>query len=325
MTKSSISLARLAAAFILAISAFGSSAQQAYPGKPVRLVIPYAPGGSTSVLAMLIARQLGEAWGQQVVVDHRAGGNTTIATDIVAKATPDGYTLLLTSNSHVVIPQLLATPFDPIKDFAPIATVASTELVLMVNPSVPANTLQEFIALARSSPGQINYASAGSSSATHLAGELLATMAAVKIQHVPYKGSGPAISDLVGGQVQASFQTPIVAIPYIRNGKLKALAVTGEARMPAAPQAPTFTEAGLPNFNATTWFGLMAPAGTPRFIIDKVAGDMKKTLTAPEFREKLLVLGLDPFFSAPEQFDALMKSDLVRSGRLIKASNVRLD
>ncbi len=300
-------------------------AQQAYPAKPVRLVVPYAPGGSTSALAHLVGTQLSGAWGQQVVVDHRAGGNTVIASDYLSKSAPDGYTLMLTSNAHVVIPQLLPTPFDPIKDFAPIATISSTELMLLVNPSFPANTLQEFIALAKSKPGQINYASAGTSSATHLAGEILATMAGIKIQHVPYKGSGPAIADLLGGQVQASFQTPIVAIPHLKAGKLKALGVSGENRLAVLPQVPTLAEAGLSGFNVSTWFGMVAPADTPKPIIEKVAQDLKKIMATPEFKEKLAGLGLDPFFTPSAQFGELMKSDMARFAKVIKSANIKLE
>lgn len=299
--------------------------QQTYPSKPVRMVVPYAPGGSTSAIAQLVARQLSEALGHQVIVDHRAGGNTLIASDLVAKSAPDGYTLMMTSNAHVVIPQLITTPFDAIKDFATVATVSSTELVLMLSPSVHANTLQEFLALAKAKPEQINYASAGSSSATHLAGELLASMTGIKIQHVPYKGSGPAIADLLGGQVQASFQTPIVAIPHIKSGKLKALAVSGDARLSALPQVPTFTEAGLPGFNGSTWFGVVVPAGTPKPIIDRLSLELKKILATADFKEKLISLGMDPYFTTPEQFDALMKSDMARFGKIIKASNIKLD
>ena len=324
-TKFFRTLAQMTMTGLLLTVAGSAAAQQPYPTKPVRMVVPYAPGGSTSALAQLVAKQLGDLWGHQVLVDHRSGGNTVIGSDHVAKSAPDGYTLMMTSNAHVVIPQLVATPFDPIKDFVPIAAVSSTELVLVVHPAVQANTLQEFIALAKSRPGSIDYASAGSSSATHLAGELLNTLAGIKLQHVPYKGSGPAISDLLGGHVQASFQTPIVAIPYIRSGKLKALAVSGDNRLAAVPQIPTFTEAGLAGFNAATWFGVVAPAETPRPIVEKVAQDIRKILATPEFTERLGSLGLDPFYKTPAQFADLMKSDMARFARIIKTSNIKLD
>ena len=298
---------------------------QQYPSKPVRIVVPFATGGSTAALAQLLGRELGEAWGQQVVVDPRPGGNTVIGTEHVAKQAPDGYTLLVASNSHVVIPQLIAVPYDPLKDFTPVALVSSSELMLLVHPSVEANTLQEFLALARARPGQINYASAGSASTTHLAGELLATQAGVKIQHVPYKGSGPAISDLLGGHVQASFQTPIVCIPYVKSGKLKGIAVSGANRLPALPEVPTFAEAGLPGFNALTWFGIVVPVGTPKPIVDKVAQDLKKLLATAEFREKLATLGMDPMYLPADQFGEMMRSDMARYAKVIKTSNIKLD
>jgi tripartite-type tricarboxylate transporter receptor subunit TctC len=309
----------------LVLPAGQANAQSDWPNKPVRIVVPFAPGGSTGVLAQLLAARLAEVWGQQVVVDPRGGGNTVIGTEHVAKSAPDGYTLMLTSNSHVVIPQLITTAFDPIKDFAPIATVSSTELVLTLNPAVPAQTLSEFIALAKAKPGQINYASAGTSSATHLAGEMLATLAGIKIQHVPYKGSGPAIADLLGGQVQMSFQTPIVAIPYIQTHKLKALAVSGKTRLSALPEVPTFDEAGLPGFNATTWFGIVAPAGVPQPVIDKVSQDIRKVVTTPAFRTRLSDLGMDPMQTTPAQFADLMKTTRALTAKLIKASNIKLE
>ena len=313
------------AAILFAGATAMAAAQQPYPNKPVRLIVPYATGGSTSALAVLVAKQLSDTWGQQVFVDHKGGGNTVIASDLLAKAPPDGYTLMLTSNAHVLIPQLIATPFDPIKDFSPVATVAVTELILLVHPSLPASNLQEFIALAKARPGQINYASAGSSSATHIAGEMLATMTGIKIQHVPYKGSGPAIADLLGGQVQASFQTPIVAIPHVKSGKLKALAISGDNRIGALPQVPTFIEAGLPGFTVSTWFGIVAPAGTPTPVLDKVAQEVKKVMSNAEFKEKLAGLGLEPFYTPAAQFSELMKSDMARFSKVIKTSDIKLN
>jgi tripartite-type tricarboxylate transporter receptor subunit TctC len=325
MTHLVTTTARALVGFVLVALSVAISAQPAYPSRPVRIVVPFAAGGSTGALAQLLAARLAKAWDQQVIVDPRGGGNTVIGTELVAKAAADGYTLLLTSNSHLVIPQLLATTFDPIKDFVPVATVSRTELILVVNPSVPASTLQEFIALAKARPGEINYASAGTSSATHLAGELLANLAGLRIQHVPYKGSGPAITDLLGGQVQSSFQTPIVAIPFVKSGKLKALAVSGDARLSALPQTPTFAESGLPAFNATTWFGVVAPAGTPKPITDKVAQEIEKVLAMPDFRDKLNELGMEPLVSTPAQFGELMKTTRAQAGRLIKAANIKLE
>ena len=325
MTHLAKTTARAAIALLLVALSTAIAAQPAYPSRPVRIVVPFAAGGSTGALAQLLAARLAKAWDQQVLVDPRGGGNTVIGTDLVAKAAPDGYTLLLTSNSHLVIPQLIMTTFDPLKDFTPIATVSRTELILVVNPALSSSTLQEFIALAKLRPGEINYASAGTSSATHLAGELLASMTGLKIQHVPYKGSGPAMTDLLGGQVQASFQTPIVAIPFVRSGKLRALAVSGETRLSALPQTPTFAESGLPGFNATTWFGVIAPAGTPKPVTDKVAQEIEKVLTMPDFRDRLNELGMEPLVSTPTQFGELMKTTRAEAARLIKAANIKLE
>ena len=258
-------------------------------------------------------------------MDNRGGGNTIIGSEHVAKSVPDGYTLLLTTNAHVVVPQLTTAPFDAIKDFAPIATLSSTEYFLVVHPSLPANTLQEFIALARAKPSQINYASAGGGSANHLAGELFVSMAGAPMQHIPYKGSGPAIADLMGGQVQASFQTPIVSIPFIKSGKMKALAVSGDNRLSAVPNVPTFNEAGLRGFNPSTWYGIVAPAETPRPIIEKLANELKRIAGTPEFKEKLAGLGLDPLYMPSAQFVELIRTDMAKFGRIIKASNIKLE
>lgn len=308
----------------LACSGFNVFAQE-WPSRSIRLVVPYPPGGSTTVLARLVSEQLREAWGQQVIVDARGGGNTVVGTENVAKSLPDGYTLLLTTNAHSVVPHLVKVPFDPIKDFVPISMIATTEYVLVVHPGVAANTLQEFTALAKAKPGQLNYASAGSGSANHLAGELFVSMASAKIQHIPYKGSGPAVTDLLGGQVQASFQTPIVAIPYIKSGALRALAVSGNTRLVSVPQVPTFTEAGLIGFNPGTWFGIVAPVGTPKLIVDKIADELNRMIAKPEFREKLVGLGLAPSYLPPTDFAELIKTDMTRFGKIIEASNIKLD
>jgi len=307
-----------------ACSGFNIFAQE-WPSRSIRLVVPYPPGGSTTVLARLVSEQLREAWGQQVIVDARGGGNTVVGTENVAKSLPDGYTLLLTTNAHSVVPHLVKVPFDPIKDFVPISMIATTEYVLVVHPGVAANTLQEFTSLAKAKPGQLNYASAGSGSANHLAGELFVSITSAKIQHIPYKGSGPAVTDLLGGQVQASFQTPIVAIPYIKSGALRALAVSGDTRLVSVPQVPTFTEAGLIGFNPGTWFGIVAPVGTPRFIVDKIADELNRMIAKPEFREKLVGLGLAPSYLPPADFAGLIKTDMTRFGKIIKAANIKLD
>ena len=302
------------------------AAQQDYPSKPIRFITPFAPGGSTSIVARLIGQKLTDSWGQQVIVENRGGGNTVIGTEALAKSAPDGYAFILVLNSHVINPSLIANlPYDTFKDFAPVGTVASSEYVMVINPSVPANSLQELVALAKSKPGQLNYASAGSGGVAHLATELFNIMAGIKLQHIPYKGSGPALTDLIGGQIQMYLCSPAGAIPYIKNGRLRAVAVSGEARMPALPQVPTFTEGGLPGFDAKTWQGVLAPAGTPKPIINKLSSEMAKIVVMPDIREKLVSQGLDPFYTTPEQFAELMKADMAKFARVIKAANIKLE
>ena len=300
-------------------------AQQAYPSKPIRIITPYPPGGGTTPPARLVAQKLTEIWGQQVIVDNRGGGNTVIGSEVVAKSPPDGYTLLFQTGTHVVTPLLLPTPYDPNKDFAPVATVSLSETALVVHPSVPARTLQQLIALAKSKPGQLNYATSGSGSVTHLAIELVNMLAGIKMQQVPYKGSGPALTDLLGGQVQVYLGVTANVVPHVKTGRLIALAVSGETRLPALPQVPTYTEAGLPGFKVKVWTGIFAPAGTPKEIVEKLSAEINRFLATPDFREKLAGLALDPFISTPEQFAALLKTDTSDFVKVIKAANIKLD
>ena len=321
-SKAAMRLFALATAMLLAGAAAG---QQPYPEKPIRLIVPYAPGGSTDLLARLIGPKLAESWGQSVIVDNRPGGNTIIGTQALTKAAPDGYTILLMAIAHTIIPNLIPTPYDPIRDFAPVATVGRGELLLVVHPSVPASNLQELIALAKSKPGQLNYASASTGGPLHLAGELFNMLADVKTQHIPYKGGGPAMLDLLGGHVQMMFSSPPESIPHLKTGKLKAIAISGSTRSPVLPQVATFAEAGMPGFTAKNWFGILAPAGTPRPVIDKLSTEVARILALPEIRDKLLSQGMDPFTSTPDQFGALLKSDLALYGKIIKAANVKLE
>ncbi len=317
---------RLLVLSLLLAFAGSASAQQGYPNKPIRFIVPYAPGGSTSNVARLIGQKLTEAWGQQVIIDNRPGGNTVIGSEALAKSPPDGYTISLAASTHATIPHLLASlPYDPIKDFTPVATLVTTQLVLVLHPSVPANNLQEFIALAKSKPGQLNFASVGTGSSTHLAGELFNIVAGVKMQQVPYKGTAPALTDLIGGQVQLNFDTPITSIPHIKSGKLKAIAITGKTRLAALPQVPTFAEAGLPNYDFQIWMGVLAPAGTPKEIVNKLNTEIAKILTMPDMKEKLVSQGLDPLISTPDQFAALIKSDMAKFGQIIKTANIKLE
>ena len=304
---------------------FSAAAQQAYPNKPIRFISPYPPGGSTTIMARLIGQKLTEHWGQQVLVDNRPGGNTIIGSEALVRSPPDGHTILLTANTHSINPNLLALPYDSIKDFAPVATVTSSEMVLVLHPSLSANNLQEFIALAKSRPGQFNYASVGTGGTQHLAGELFNVVTGTQMHHIPYKGAGQALPDLVGGQVQLAFMSPLNAIPHIKTGQLRAIAITGENRLPALPQVPTFIEAGLPGFEMRLWFGVLAPAGTPKEIIDKLATELARILAMPDIKERLAGLGMEPFISTPDQFAALIKADIAKFARIIKTANIKLE
>jgi tripartite-type tricarboxylate transporter receptor subunit TctC len=298
---------------------------QSYPSKPIRFISPNAPGGSTSAVARLIGQKFTESWGQQVVVDNRPGGNGFIGGDALAKASPDGHTLMLISPTHIITPLLIPAPYDPIKDFAAVATVSSTEFVLVLHPAVQANTLQELITLAKAKPGQLNYASAGSGSPTNLVAEMFNMMVGVRMQHIPYKGGGPALIELIGGQVQLAFQIPISAIPHIRGARLKAIAVSGETRLAALPQVPTFTEGGVPGFSITSWYGILAPAGTPKPVVDKLSAEVAKYVALPELKERLLAQGMEALIGNSQQFASRMKADTVKYATVIKSANIKVE
>lgn len=318
-------LMRLLSIGLLLALAGTAVGQQAYPNKPIRFIIPFAPGSSADPVVRFVGRKLSENWSQPVIVDNRPGGNSIIGSEELVKSAPDGYTILQTSVVHVTTPFLLPTPYDAIKDFAPVATLIKSEFVLVLNPSMPVSNLQQFIVLAKSKPGQLNFASAGSGTGTHLAGEMFNLVAGVKMQHIPYKGSAPAITDLIGGQVQLSFQTPIAVISHINSGKLKAIAISGETRFATLPQIPTFTEAGLPGFDARIWFGVLAPAGTRAEIINKLSVEIAKILALPDFRDSMISQGMEPFVSTPSQFAALIKADMAKYGNIIKTAKIKAD
>lgn len=310
---------------LLATGALSAHAQQPYPNRPIRFITPYAPGGSTTVMARLVGQHLAERWGQNVIIDNRPGGNTVIGTDILAKSPPDGYTMLLTPVTHSILSSLMKTPYDPIKDFAPVATVAISPQLLVLHPSVPAGTVQELIALAKAKPGSLNFASAGAGGTSHLAGEVFNLIAGVKTQHVPYKGGGPATIDLIGGHVQMFYSVPLNVVPHVQGGKLKAVAVTGAARVPALPQTPTFAEAGLPGFDVKTWNGVTVPAGTSKAIIDKISQEIGVMLATPTVRDKLDAIGTTTMITTPEQFGTMIKTEMALYQKVIKAANIKLN
>ena len=308
------------------VTATVASAQNAYPIKPVRFIVPYPPGGSTDPIARLLGTHLTAIWGQQVVVENRAGGDTLIGASVVAKAAPDGYTILFAATTHVIIPLLHKNmPFAALRDFAPVVTISNSEKLLVVHPAVPANNLQEFIAHAKANPGKLNYATTGSGSANHLMNESLNLMAGIRTQQIPYKGAGPALTDLMGGHVQFAFGVPIALNQHIKAGALRGLAVSGDARLATMPNIPTFAESGLPKFDAKTWTGILAPARVTRAIVDKISGDVAKILSTRDMQTKLTSQGVEPMISTPDQLSALMKADSARYASIIKAANIRIE
>jgi tripartite-type tricarboxylate transporter receptor subunit TctC len=304
----------------------GFAAAQSYPTKPVRMLVPFPPGGGTDYTARLISQKLTEMWGQQVIVDNRPGASTTIASEIVAKAPADGYTLIMGSTNHTINPSLYPRiPYDTIKDFAPVTVAVTASYVLVVHPALPVKTVKELIALARARPGEINYASSGSSGPQHIAGELFKLMAKVDMTHVPYKGGGPAVVALLGGHVQAQFSTPVSALPHVRTGKLRALGVTSLKRSEAIPEVPTISEAALPGYEAVTWWGILAPARTPREIVNKIHADTVKALQMPDTLEKLAREGVNPAGTTPEQFATMIQDEMVKMAKIVKAANMKID
>jgi tripartite-type tricarboxylate transporter receptor subunit TctC len=316
-------------AMMLALVAFAAAAhaQQNYPAKAVRFIVPYAAGGSVDPLTRLFTVRLTETLGQPMIVDLRPGGNTIIGSELVAKSAPDGYTfLVMTPENHVINSLLIPNlPYDSMKDFIPVANVASSNYLLVLHPSVPADNLKAFIALARSRPGQFNYGSVGSLGISHLGVELFCQMTAVKMQRVPYKGSAPGLIDLASGQLQVGFNTPVSSIQHIRNKRLKPIAISGERRLNALVEVPTFTEAGLTGYEMRASYGVLAPAATPKAIIDKMSGELGKVVALPDTLDKLAAMGTLPSYATAEQLAAQFKTDLVKFARVIKAGNLRFD
>ena len=305
-------------------AAHAATPQPAYPTKPIRFIVPYPPGGSTDPMARLAATRLSERWGQSIVVDNRPGGNTIIGYSVVAKSQPDGYTMGWAGSALLSNPSLMPhSPYDPVKDFVGITTAAKSRNVLVIHPSLPANNLQELIALAKSKPGQLTFGSSGIGTNVHLSGALFNITTGVDILHIPYKGSGPLSTDLLSGRVHLSFQVPITVLTFVNNGKLKALAMSGETRLSALPDVPTFSEAGLPGFGLTGWSGLVGPAGVARQIQNKIAAEMAAVLAMPATLEFMTKQGAEPFTSTPEQTAALIKSDVARYAKIIKDANIK--
>ncbi len=302
----------VAAACMLAAVAPWAGAQT-YPVKPVRMIVPFVPGGNTDIIGRVFAPKLSEFLGQQIVVENRGGAGSTIGTEVVARAAPDGYTLLMVSAAHTINPAMIKKlPYDPIKDFAPISIIADVPTAFVVHPSLPAKTVKEFIAIARARPGEINFSTAGRGTVGHLAAELLSSMAKIKMVHVAYKGTGQSMVDLVAGHVQMQFPSMPAAIQYVRTGRLRMIAQTGKQRSGAAPEVPTMEQSGLPGFVVSSGFGLLAPAGTPRPIIDRIHAALVKALNDPAVKENLAKQGAEVVANTPEEYDRFNRAEIAK-------------
>ena len=320
------SLLRAVLAALLVLGASVALAQN-YPTRPIRLVVPFPPGGTTDILAREAGARLSVSLGQPVVIDNRPGAAGNIGADLVAKSAPDGYTLLMgTVGTHAINPSLYTKmPYDHVKDFAPVILVAGVPNVLEVTPSLPVNSVADLIMLARDKPGQINFASSGSGTSIHLSGELFKAMAGVDMTHVPYKGSAPALTDLIGGQVQVMFDNLPSSLAQIKAGKLRAIAVTSAQRAAALPNVPTIAESGLPGFEASSWFGILAPAGTPVAVIARINADVNHWLQTGEAKEKLLAQGAVAAGGTPEQFAAHIRTETEKWAKVVKVSGAKVD
>ena len=301
-----------------------SPAIQNYPERPVRLIDPYAPGGGSGLIARMLSVKLAETWGKQIVVDNRPGAAAAIGTEICARAAPDGYTLCMgTSGSIAISPNMNKVPYDPVTDLAAITQTSAQSMLVVLHPSVPIHSVKELIAFARANPNKLAYASSGTGGSGHLAVELFQALTKVSMTHAPYKGNGPAVIALLGGEVQLGFNNILAVLPHVQSGKLKAIAVTSTRRASTVPNVPTLIEAGVAGYDATSWNGVFAPAKTPRPIIARLHADIVKVLKAPDVREKLVAAGSDPVGSTPEEFAAHVKAELARWGKVIRDNNIR--
>jgi tripartite-type tricarboxylate transporter receptor subunit TctC len=319
------------AALVAALAAHAAWSQAAagpeYPVRPVRLIVPYPPGGGNDTLARLFGAKLTEAWGQQVVVDNRPGAGTIIGTQLAARAVPDGYTMLLSSiATHAIAPNLYSKPgFDPVKDFAPITLLAIAPTVLCVNAAVPVNSVKELIALAKAKPGELRFASGGSATPPHMAGEIFASMTSIKLVHVPYKGGGPAHAGLIGGETTMMFDTAASILPHVRSGKLKSLAIARAARLPEYPNLPTFAEAGLPGYEVNAWYSMHAPAGVARPVVDKWQGELARIVKLPDIQERLKVLGSEGIGNTPEEFAKFIRAEHAKYAKAIRDAGIKVE
>jgi tripartite-type tricarboxylate transporter receptor subunit TctC len=322
MRRGFITCAFLAAAALATPTAFS----QTYPTKPIRAIVPFPAGGGIDTVIRMLGPKMSDTLGQQIIIDNRSGASGTLGTDIVAKSPPDGYTLLGTFSSHPQNQILYKNlPFDTVRDFAPITIFGTVPNILVVNPSLPVKSVRELIALAKKRPGEILYASIGPASPSHLTAELFNSMAGIRTTHVPYKGAAPSMVALVAGETQLTFTTVLVAVPYVKAGRLRALGVASLKRSVAVPEVPTIDEAGVKGFDSTAWWGLLAPAKTPRPIVDRLYAATSAAIKLPEMNERLVNLGAEPGGIPPEAFDKLIRDDIVKWGKVVKALGITAD
>ncbi len=308
------------------LAAATSAFAQNYPAKPAKVIVPYPPGGPTDIVARVVSQKLSEQMGQQFIVENRPGAGGNIGAEAVAKSPADGYTLLVATTAHAINPSLFKSlGYNLTKDFAPVSQLTSGPLVIVANPALPAKNVNELIAIGRSKPGSLNYASSGNGQSTHLSAELFATMAGIKMNHIPYKGSAPALTDVMGGQASLMFDTMLSAMPHVKNGKLKAIAVTSAARSPAAPDVPTVAESGLPGYEAIAWNGLLVPAATPADIVGKLNAELRKALDAPDVRDRFSAQGFGAAWNSREAFAKFIQAELDKWAKVVKVSGATLD
>ena len=317
----------LAAIAVGVLTNVGAVHAQPYPSKSIRYVVPYAPGGSTDIVARVLAQKLSDAMGQQVVVDNRPGAGGSIGADIVAKSPPDGYTMVTAVTGIMAINQFLyrKLPFDPEKDFAPVTQVGSLPLILVVHPSIPAKNVRELIAVAKARPGQLNYGSSGVGTATHMTTELFKTMAGIDLVHIPYKGSGQVMGDVIGGQLALIFDQIVSSLPHVQGGKLRMLAITSAKRFPSLPDLPTVAESGVPGYESISWAGVAVPAGTPKEIVARLHAEIVKVLAMPDIRERFLRDGIETVGSTPEQFAEHIRRERIKWAKVVRDSGAKAD
>ena len=307
------------------LAALPASAQERYPARPVTLVVSYPPGGQNDITARVVAQGMGDNWGSQVIVDNKAGASGAIGAQLVARAAPDGYTLLLLAINHTILPALRASmPYDVMRDFAPVSLVASFPIVLVVNPSLPIHSVAEFIAYAKANPGRVSFGSSGVGGGEHLAGELFCNQAGIKLLHVPYKGSAPAITDLLGGQIQAMFCAAPGALPNIQSGKLRPLGISSRQRSAILPDVPTIDEAGVPGYASNSWVGIVAPAGTPEAVVERINANLQQTLNDKAIKTRLLELCGEPVPGTPAQFGDFIKAEGAKWAATVKQANIEI-